>query len=351
MPNAISYQPERAVRSGERNSSVDIARLLAVFGVIALHVQYSTRAAETYNIVFWPLAVSFFYAASLTYFVAGFGAATLSTILSKMGWRIALPYLAWTLIYTGLLIGKRLVTGHDVDLVLWRVLFYGESAVQLHFLPTLMMLQLTAFAGHLVVTDVGKSRLTGLLLLAVAAGYCAWGDLNNCFGIAPTGRVAGFLAYIATAFWLAPKIKSWPRPPYYALAGAAMVLFAVLSNAAGHTYVFLAYPLIISVGGIGLLFLAVGLRVTGLPKWLPPVLLSSYGVYLIHVVYLELIEFALNRLRPNGVYYDFALKTTVIVSVFILSLVSVLLIRKVPLASLLLLGEKKQPVLLKRQTN
>lgn len=52
------------------NTTVDLARLLASLGVVALHVHNSTPTAQAMGDFVWPLCVPFFYVASLTYFAA-----------------------------------------------------------------------------------------------------------------------------------------------------------------------------------------------------------------------------------------------------------------------------------------
>ncbi|MEJ7663185.1 MAG: acyltransferase family protein [Hymenobacter sp.] len=171
----------------QRNTTVDFTRLIAAYGVIALHVPVSTRGAQWLDIVFWPLCVPFFYVVSLVYFVAGLAKAeaNLRSVFARSWHRLVVPYLAWTAIYTGLLVAKTLLTHGGREFSWWRILLYGESAVRLYFLPTLLLLQGLALALHLLLRPA--LRTPGWLLLLGSLAYLGWGIHQQCFG----GRYGG----------------------------------------------------------------------------------------------------------------------------------------------------------------
>ncbi|RZK33342.1 MAG: hypothetical protein EOO61_15485, partial [Hymenobacter sp.] len=188
----------------QRNTTVDFARLVAAYGVVALHVPVSTRGAQWLDILFWPLCVPFFYSVSLVYFVAGLhkAQASLSSIFTRTWHRLIVPYLAWTVVYTSLLVVKTLLIHGSREFSWWRILLYGESAVQLYFLPTLLLLQGLALALHLLLRAGQARRPAGWLMLGGCLLYLGWGIYQHCFGVATLGSVAGISIYLATAFWL-----------------------------------------------------------------------------------------------------------------------------------------------------
>ena len=73
-------------RSDSRNTTIDLFRLIATFGVITIHVPFSTPAAKIYFNVFWPFCVPFFYMASLTFYFINLEnfSSDLSTEYSKL---------------------------------------------------------------------------------------------------------------------------------------------------------------------------------------------------------------------------------------------------------------------------
>ena len=88
--------------------------------------------------------------------------------------------------------------------------------------------------------------------------YLGWGIHQQCFGVATVGSVAGIGIYLATAFWLAPATNnSRPITSYLGLGGTC-VLAAIGCNAGGYTVLLAGYPLILPLGGAGLLFLTLG---------------------------------------------------------------------------------------------
>lgn len=85
-----------------RNITVDIARIIAAFGVIAIHVSASTKAASEVGNFFSPLCVPFFYLISLTYFIAGLKKE--SSVVKVFRKDVAKNYFALFCVDTGLCI-------------------------------------------------------------------------------------------------------------------------------------------------------------------------------------------------------------------------------------------------------
>jgi peptidoglycan/LPS O-acetylase OafA/YrhL len=323
----------------QRNNTVDVVRLIAAFGVIALHVKSTTASAEIYNTIFWPLCVPFFYVASLTFFVNSIKAVSIVNQYKKIAKRIVIPYLAWTLIYLSLFFAKGFITGNYSHFVWWKVLFYGESAVQLYFISTLIFLQALALSLYLISQQKTSFRVTGLVLLGLSISYLWIGDRNDCFGVAATGQVLGILFYIATAFYLAPKVSRIVNRPVLAIFGLLLILFAVGSNFLGLKHDILGYSLILPIGGIGLFFFVVGFPGLTLSTTVLALTSASFGIYFSHILFLEAFEFLIEKKFQGHFEYDFWLKTFVTLSVFVCSLILVLTIRQIPVARKILLGE------------
>lgn len=325
----------------QRNTTVDFARLLAAYGVIALHVPTSTIGAHWLNVVFWPLCVPFFYIISLVYFVAGLAKAKSSTkgILARVWRRLVLPYLAWTAIYTSLLIVKTLLVHGTREFIWWRILLYGESAVQLYFLPTLLLLQSLAMALYLLLRGGKAKRATGGLLLMGGLLYLGWGIYQHCFGVATVGNLAGISIYLVAAFWLAPATENSRPSASYLVLGGICTLGAIFCNASGYIGLLGGYPLILPLGGLGMLLLTLGFPALRLAPWLTKLAAASFGIYLCHVLFLEAIELLLERLYPALVVYNFPVKLAEITFLFGAAAGFTFLLKRVPPARKLLLGE------------
>jgi surface polysaccharide O-acyltransferase-like enzyme len=334
----------------QRNTTVDVARVLAAYGVIALHIPFSTRAAEWITLFFWPLCVPFFYTASLVYFIGGLKKTLVPTLFARAWFRIVLPYMAWTAVYLGLLLAKNLVTSRPQQYVLhspdsvdfWRVYLYGESGVQLYFLPILLMMQAMAAGIYLLVVASPKHWVAGGLLLAGAVFHLWFGIYYECFGIATPGAAITVALYIAAAFALAPKMHDVRTKPSYVGVGIAMMLFAIICNSRGQSLLVLDAPMILPIGGIGLLLLAVGYPTCYLPKWLAQLASVSFGIYLCHIVFLEAFEFVANHLYHGAISYSLPFKLLEVSILFAVSAVFVMVLRQVPLLRQVFLGEKAE---------
>lgn len=333
---AISKKPK--VTQTNRNTTIDLFKLLASIGVIALHVKVSTQAAETYNNFFWPLCVPYFYTTSLIYYIASSKKTTIQNQYSKIFIRIIVPYLAWTIIYMSLFLVKDFITGKSRDIELWRIIFYGESAVQLYFVPTLIFMQLLALSISLLYTDFEKNLTKGIALLITSLTYFVIGDIYNCFGSATTGQFLGLAIYLAFAFYLVSQQNNMINRPIYMLAGSFLTITAILCNFLGYRFEFMDYSLLLPISGIGLVLIAVCNPFRNVPEWLIKLSSASYGIYLCHVLFLEALEFGIEKYF-SGIKYDFFFKTITISFIFFSSLLFIFFLRKSVLLKKLFLGE------------
>ncbi|EHQ28461.1 acyltransferase family protein [Mucilaginibacter paludis] len=325
-----------------RNVSIDIVRLIAAFGVITIHVPFSTPAAGSINEFFSPLCVPFFFLVSLTYFISGLnGTDAVNEVFGKFWKRIILPFWGWTLIYTSLLLAKDYFIGgvSHHSLVFWRILFYGESAVQLYYLPQLVVLQLFAFSLYVIWKGDKGKKILGLGLLLLGAFYIAFGHAYNVFGVLP---VTSILIYLiaATAIHYLNLLK-------LTLSYRCMIIgFFLLILILGANFLKAQYPFLrpfakLPIGGIGLLLLIIGLPKFKVPQWVLILCSTSYGIYLSHVVFLEFFETAIRKIHHGEINYDLFNKLALVTLIFICSIILTLVLRKVSFLRKVLLGEGK----------
>lgn len=233
-PIAAEHSPARSSQA-RRNTTIELARLLAALGVIAAHLPGDANGASWFITTLAPLRVPFFYSLSLFLFVASLPQTTPQRVANRIWHRTLVPYVSWTLLYETLIIAKTLLTHGHHEPVWWRILLYGESAVQLFFLPTLLMMQVVALGIHLLLTPGSSQRSTGWLLLAGGAVYYAWGAYCHCFGIGSFNSLPAYAAYLLVAFWLAPIVANRRGQSISTtVVGGSMVLLAVCCSGLGY---------------------------------------------------------------------------------------------------------------------
>ena len=321
----------------QRNTTVDLARLFASFGVVAIHVHNSTPVAQAIGDFVWPLCVPFFYAVSLTYFVAGLSKSSTNAVVARAWWRLTVPYLVWTAIYTGLLLTKHLLVGQHPPLVWWRILFYGESAVHLYFLPELLLQQALALACFLLLSSTRRSG-TGFVLLLGIVAYIAWGISHQVFAL---GQLVSIGTYLLLAFWLAPQLAVRRQRWLLAAPGILLTILAIGINMTGQNYLALGYPLSLLLGGIGLLLTTIGLPGSTISPAFALLSSLSFGIYLSHVIFLEAFELFTERLwPPTGIYYTGGMKLLVTILTFASAALFTWLAHRYAVSRQLLLGER-----------
>lgn len=324
------------VRKINRNTSIDLIRLIAAFGVITIHVPFSTPHAEAFQDLFSPFSVSFFYAASLAFFVSGIRRIPYTNILKNSARRIAFPFFIWTLIYLGLLLFQVYLIQGEVSFSWWRVFIYGNSAVHLYFLPQLIMMQILTLGLYLSLDVKGRNLSIGLLLLLVAIAFFVFGYNNEVFGMTLPLHL---IMYISFAFLLSSKIKNFENKPFFIVIGGLLIILTLLSIYYPQDEVNFYLHRAIPIGGLGLLFLGIGLPYIHLPPWLIYITSMTFGIYLCHVVFLEGLEFSAEKLLAIDIYYNLFNKVMITFLVLILSICFVLLVRQIPVLKTALLGE------------
>lgn len=325
-----------AAVASARNSTIDLVRTIACFGVVAIHVHSTTAAAENLGVFFLNFCVPFFFATALTYFINGLSPAVdVNATVAKIIKRIGIPFLTWSIIYTSLLLVKNTLSGKPYSLDIVRIFLYGESAEHMYYLPELLAMQLLVLGIYLVVKRI--KPVAGLLLVAVPITYLAWGHWHQYFGTTPTKCV---LTYLAASFLIAPLIKSRAKHWSMLLIGVALFTlplvvfgFGFTGNAFLNEYVF-SLPL----SGIGLLLIALNLPSITLPAWSKNITSATYGIYLSHVMFLEAFEFAFEKMHQS-IVYTLANKLIISLIIFIACVLFILIVRKISFLRPLVLGE------------
>lgn len=318
---------------------MDVFRIVAAFGVISLHVKSSTFSASLYHVFFWPLCVPFFYVASLTFFTASLQKnLSIKLQFSRTLKRLILPYFVWTILYEILFFLRSLFTNAPHKFIFWRVLFYGESAVHLYFVPTLIFFQIITLSIILLTKPETNRRLLGIFLLIFASVYFLIGEFYDCFGVATVGQIFGIVLYLSCAFLASEITKKYLNIPLLVRIGLILVTCAIVGNYFNKPWIILGYPMILPVGGIGLFLISLGLPHISVPSWIVKLSSTSFGIYLCHVVFLEGFELVLEKYFKIQ-FYDFWVKSALVSIIFLSSLAFVFVVRRNFYMRKLLLGE------------
>lgn len=322
----------------QRLPGIDAARFLAILGVIWIHCCRSKTLAPTAN--FGRFAVPFFVITAI-YFACRHAQRAQQSLrsyaISRVG-RLYVPFLAWNLIYISLSDLKRKVLTHMpmVKFTAAGFLLNGFS-LQLWFLPFILVVSIGSFAyGRLLCrTPHWRAALTAAAAVAaflwptipephalqtglqwycpalgwaagpsVLLGFSFFGAMQSpIFERVMTGRLAGYLGLAALAVGIAFVLREGRSDVVEALSGLALAVWAFSDSD------------------------------IGISKWLAWFGPLTYGVYLVHAVFVEGIEAVAYHIgfgrTPELDVFNLSLTTT-------LSVVACLSLRNIPVIGALL---------------
>jgi peptidoglycan/LPS O-acetylase OafA/YrhL len=319
----------------ERWAGIEWMRGVAAFGVICLHsglaVHNRTTAAAGALREIFNFAVPFFLVVSFFFAVRA----------EKVGWRpwlqrraerIFVPFVFWSLVYLALHVAK-LVIHHQAGEMggLFAdpasLILSGGTSIALYFLPLL-------FTG-LVLIQLGAgwwkeapswTLLAGLVATLVVYEFCS--RRGYVYHMGATGPREALLRLavalleegircaplVLAAAWLARSLPGPGRRNGFPLllSGALLLGGAHLVNLPGS--------MVESVLGVGAFLVGWGFSgFLGVSKWATLAGLFSFGVYLVHQVFLELIQLVFPDGRVVGVLGTLVVTTVV----YLLSMVAV----------------------------
>ena len=323
----------------DHNTSIELVRLLACFGVISIHIHADTFAAHNFSNIFNIFCVPFFFITGLVFFINNLNEkVSINTIISRIWKRIGIPFIAWSTIYSGLILTKSLLTTSSNPFTIYslgRIYLYGESSEQLYFLPDLAVMQIISLSIYLIMTNT--KAIAGLGLFFLATFYLVWGYSHNYYGITP---IKSIIIYILFAFFLAYNIKEASKNSYYLYFGIIISTIAVAGNYLNTNNFLETYLFTLPLGGIGLFLITLYSSHISLPKWAIPLTPTTYGVYLSHIVFLEATEFLIEKLHYK-IFYDLLAKVLMTSFIFIVSIIFILIVKKINILRILLLGERR----------
>jgi len=289
-----------------RNHTLDVARLVAIFGVIAIHCAPTTVAAGCVTDFALNFCVPFFLLSSLYLFwrecdLPGASAVALRRRLP----RLLLPYLSWSAIYLLARIVKLALRGDGPGALLSgtnlvSVIFAGGAAVHLYFLP---LLALGLVLSHLLASKLPAapgSRRTVLVPVLVAGAVLSVvsAHLEAALPIRLVVLYADWAMWLVGPISAAALLASFPadRPPRPALGAGLLVgaiVLDILIVARALPYAWRLHGLLLAV-----LLLVACEQLRHVPPrsvfW-QNFVRTTFGIFLVHHLVLEAIEFAAAR--------------------------------------------------------
>ncbi|GBL14347.1 hypothetical protein MTo_01645 [Microcystis aeruginosa NIES-1211] len=320
-----------------RNYTIDYIRLIYAFGVILIHLEPSSLNAEKMTAYFGIGAVPFFLLTSLYLFQSK------AARFDKINvWRILIPYFSWSAIYLISRTVKSLATQTRLDYDWFAIIFLGGAAVQLYFLPLLLCFLIVASAIYTLFVDRDcKISAKFLAIFSIISLIVA----SNFFrGTSYLGFSNDFFSRALYYTFISQSVLT--LLPHFMQMRNKVFVFSVIS---AFALIFLGVEKKgVSSLAVSSLLLPVAILIACLmrptykvSKITNSILSTTYGIYICHHLFIEIIEFAFNKLSLNYSPYSISSKLIIAFAVIILSILFVLLIRRWAILAFLLLGEAK----------
>ncbi len=293
-----------------RNTNIDLVKLISAFGVVSAHVPADLESGDFFSQLA-PFRVPFFFFTSILYFSMTLNQAnSIQEKLKKITERLVFPYLAWTLVYIALIFVKYYVTNGQQNINFLYAILYGNTAVQMYFLPQLLGMQLLMLATFFICRRNSQSKFLGVIIFILTSAYFIYGNNNNVFGVLSYQSI---LFYIVSAYHLGKIIQNNTRKDVLIVFGIILLTLTFYWRFTNPLYLKL-FP----IGGVGLTLLLFSLKAIKLPKVVMYLASLSFGVFLSHEVFIQIFEFIFHNIL------HFSIKYTVISKFVVTSIILVI---------------------------
>jgi peptidoglycan/LPS O-acetylase OafA/YrhL len=347
----MKEQEQLKMKEQERLVGIDLFRSLAIYAVLLLHIDEGVKVMPLAwsNITDFSLfAVPFFLATS---FYLAINKLYLSRSLYPMRsrlLRLLIPYGVWSVIYLIYKSAKYLVNGQSNEfLQLFQdplsVIFFGGSSFHLYFLPLLatgtLLIKLVDFliAKKISLRGLGIIALISLLIyeLVLISGNGLKTPDNVAFEsllatVYPSGNSNPLLRWVLVElFW---TLKCLPYIMVAMLLNHPTVNQRCLKLINQYSWLWLLIFLVLNAFGAlilpqaiyevarGYIALVAAIAASGQMKYSPLIKnlgLCSFGIYLIHLIFVEIFQSIFIGLYPNYIY-DVSTVMLLFISVVIL---------------------------------
>ena len=320
----------------DRQHSIEFFKLVAIFGVIFLHLAPNTASAERLMSIFQLLAVPYFYAISLYFFAEKLAYMPTYKFSALKLDRLYIPYICWSLVYVLMRLVKAKIASAPFDLDLASIFLFGGAAVHLYFIPMLLFFQSWLIFVFFVLKPRRISFWPVVISLASIA-YLYYGIMVQRWTIgtilpqASLYVISGYLLYLMKSSELGLLVRR--------TIGLLFLPFLLTIAIAPDTVKPLA-PLSYPIAGLLLSAFALSIGRQIHSRFILIVASASYGIYLSHFAFIEVIEFLADSmgfvLAPYSVLGNLLVGS--VVAFF--SVLFVTIVRKSKFLSFCLLGER-----------
>jgi surface polysaccharide O-acyltransferase-like enzyme len=319
----------------QRNYTIDYIRLLSTFGVILIHLAPSSLNAAKVTQYFGISSVPFFLLTALYLFqlkAARFDKINFS--------RILIPYVSWSIIYFISIAIKNLATHTRLDYDWFAIIFLGGAAVQLYFLPLLLCFLMVASAINTLFVDRDcenstKFRAIFFVVLLIAASIFLKRTNYSGFSNDFFSRALYYAFFSQVILTLMPCFMKIKEQVFF--CSVTMTFALIFLDVENKEFSGLTSPLL----SVAILIACLMRPTCKVSKMTKIILSTTYGIYLCHHLFIEIIEFALDKLSISYFPYSISSKLIVAFAVIVISILFVLLIRRWAILAFLLLGETK----------
>lgn len=294
----------------------DYLRVLAAFSVVWIHGCYTNELLARLSIIN-TYAVPSFILISVYLFGVKYNNEVIDkkTAIKHLLKKLLPQYFFWTIIYLGLRLIKNYFLHKSLE-INFSTLFLGGSAIQLWFLPAIIIWHIFLIYYwnfvHFLLLDV-------ILMLVVffggrylmVHGYLQTGFFN-CFAL-----YSGYVFAAKIIYKNKLKLMDISTLYYFIMSGICLFVLFVTSNY--FWSVLFSLTLFLS-------FLSLNVKSLNIIKSLS---LNSFGIYLIHFVFIQLIVsfFGYFNFKINTIYFTLG---TIFIS-FILSYLTSITFKRIPL--------------------
>jgi peptidoglycan/LPS O-acetylase OafA/YrhL len=303
----------------QRNHTLDAARGIAALGVIWVHVVVDSpdlaRAASLAR-----FGTPFFTIAAIFYLIAGgLSSKPLGDFRSyakQRFLRLYVPFLIWCVICLVLRNGKRLLMTDDGWVNLGPSRLFMGTARHLWFLPFILLAGMACFHLRAIMPKLGRGRI---IVGAVAAALGVMIALIRCPDIPQLefwiGRfymnswmfLPGVLWGVALAAVFPLLPKNLTSSPAISIVGVLILICATIGVWFGSTIPFVDTRSIPSLprnlAGLGLFMVALYPLKTTLIAPLAAFGRTTYGVYLVHLLFVDPVELFFRRFGLGRHWY------------------------------------------------
>lgn len=320
-----------------RQHSIEVFKLVAIFCVILLHLAPNTASAEKLMSVFQLFAVPYFYTISLYFFAEKLACMPTFHFSALKLYRLYVPYLCWTLVYVLMRLVKARIASAPFNIDLASIFLFGGAAVHLYFIPTLLFFQ-SSLIFFFFVLKPRKITFSPIVITLASIAYIYYGiilqrwTLGTILPQATLYVISGYLLYVMKL----SKLGLVVRRAIGFLFLPFLVTIALVPDTV-KPLASLSYP----IAGLLLSAFALGITRQIHSRFILMVASASYGIYLSHFAFIEVIEFFADRI--GFVLAPYSVSGNLLVASFVasLSVLFVLIVRKSKFLSYCLLGERQ----------